>query len=286
MSNTATNREATKSQNSDTRRQQTPVENISHAHFDRKKSCKPSLVSTINQKIRSKLPTFGNPLKRFMKSKNPREVDSEVENVNHREIHSPVLEKVDELVNLDSASTLNEQNKTKSNTSIYQPEHHLADVARTRESHQDLSSYFSEDPDEPSTSATNTIVLSASIFDRDVEGTEPSENLRSTTVTSTASTSLGSELTETVSNSMNTEEVSDADFTDALQRGTIIALTPMELAFSTQLGSEINNVPETAESRTRDQRIGRDDPREFFDRTLRMMIRKPICPREDEPSIY
>lgn len=155
-----------------------------------------------NSQIRSKLRTFSNPLKRFMKSKNPREVDSEVENVNHCEIRSLVLEKVDELVNLNSGkkcyiqyreikifvklkrrylsslsvSTLNEQSKTKSNTSIYQPEHHLvADVARTRESYQDLSSYFSEDPDEPSTSATNTIVLSTSIFDRDAEGTEPSK---------------------------------------------------------------------------------------------------------------
>lgn len=79
-----------------------------------------------------------------------------------------------------SASTLNEQSKAKSNTSVYQSEHHLvADVARTRESYQDLASYFSEvDPDEPSTSATNTIVLSTSIFDRDVEGTEPSKTSR------------------------------------------------------------------------------------------------------------
>lgn len=43
-------------------------------------------------------------------------------------------------------------------------------------------------------------------------------------------------MTETVSNSMNTEEVSEADFMDALQRGTIVAMTPMELTLSTQLG--------------------------------------------------
>lgn len=55
-----------------------------------------------DSQIRSILPTFGNPLKRFMKSKNPREVDSEVENVNCSEIRSRVLEKVDELANLDS----------------------------------------------------------------------------------------------------------------------------------------------------------------------------------------
>lgn len=61
------------------------------------------------------------------------------------------------------------------------------------------------------------------------------ENLQSTTMTTT-STSFGSEITDTVSNSMNTEEVSDADFTDTLQRGTIVAVTPMGLAFSAQLG--------------------------------------------------
>ncbi|XP_025073602.1 uncharacterized protein LOC112552484 [Pogonomyrmex barbatus] len=55
-------------------------------------------------------------------------------------------------------------------------------------------------------------------------------------MTSTTSTSFGSEMTETVSNSMNTEEVSDVDFTDILQRGTIVAVAPMELAFSAQLG--------------------------------------------------
>lgn len=35
---------------------------------------------------------------------------------------------------------------------------------------------------------------------------------------------------------MNTEEVSEADFMDALQRGTIVAMAPMELTVSTQLG--------------------------------------------------
>jgi len=43
-------------------------------------------------------------------------------------------------------------------------------------------------------------------------------------------------MTDTVSNSMNIEEVSDADFTDTLQRGTIVAVAPMELTFSAQLG--------------------------------------------------
>lgn len=57
------------------------------------------------------------------------------------------------------------------------------DAARTRESYQDLASYFSEvDPDEPSTSATNTIVLSTSTFDRDLERTEPSKTLQNSTV--------------------------------------------------------------------------------------------------------
>jgi len=62
------------------------------------------------------------------------------------------------------------------------------------------------------------------------------ENPQSTTVTSSTSTSFDSDMTETVSNSVNTEEVSDADFMDALQRGTIIAVTPMGVAFSAQLG--------------------------------------------------
>jgi len=57
------------------------------------------------------------------------------------------------------------------------------DAARTRESHQDLASYLSEvDPAEPSTSATNTIVLSASTFDRDLERTEPSKTLQNSTI--------------------------------------------------------------------------------------------------------
>ncbi|KYQ58091.1 hypothetical protein ALC60_03143 [Trachymyrmex zeteki] len=276
------NREASKS--SDTPKRRDPVDHTSVNHSDKK-----CLFSVMKQKIRSKLPTFHNPLKRFMKSKSERESDSEAENVNHYEICPHVLEKIDELANVDSASTLNEEDTEKSNTSDYQFEHHPMDAARTRESYQDLASYFSEvDPDEPSTSATNTIVLSTSTFDRDLERTEPSENLQSTTMTSTTSTSFGSEITDTVSNSMNTEEVSDADFTNALQRGTIVAVAPMGLAFSAQLGNEIINVSETTtESRTRDQRIGRDDPREFYNNTLRMVvIRKPICPQNDEPSIY
>lgn len=61
------------------------------------------------------------------------------------------------------------------------------------------------------------------------------ENLQSTTVTSTISTSFDSEMTETVSSSMNTEEVSDTNFMDVLQRGTIIAVTP-RVALSVQLG--------------------------------------------------
>lgn len=55
-----------------------------------------------NAQIRSKLPTFHNPLKRFMKSKSEREANSEVENVNHCEIRSFDLEKIDELANPDS----------------------------------------------------------------------------------------------------------------------------------------------------------------------------------------
>lgn len=55
-----------------------------------------------NAQIRSKLPTFHNPLKRFMKSKSERETDSEVGNVNHCEIRPRVLEKIDELANLGS----------------------------------------------------------------------------------------------------------------------------------------------------------------------------------------
>ncbi|XP_070171699.1 uncharacterized protein [Polyergus mexicanus] len=285
MSDTATNREASKSENSDNPRQRALPDNINLSQFSHRKPDKQSLFSAINQKIRSKLPTFHNPLKRFIKSKNQREIHSE-EKINHRVVDSPVLKKIHELSNLDSASTLNEQSTAKSDTSIYRSEHHsVADAARTRDSCQDLASYFSEvDPDEPSTSATNTIMLSASTFDRDVE---PSENLQSMTMTSTTSTSLGSsEITETVSSSMNTEEVSATDFMDALQHGTIVAVTPVELALSAQLGNEISSVSETVGSRTQDQRIGRDDPREFFDRTLRMVIRKPICPREDEPSIY
>jgi len=62
------------------------------------------------------------------------------------------------------------------------------------------------------------------------------ENPQSTTVTSSTSTSFDSDMTETVSNSVNTEEVSDADFMDALHRGTIIAVTPMGVAFSAHLG--------------------------------------------------
>ncbi|EGI61591.1 hypothetical protein G5I_10155 [Acromyrmex echinatior] len=283
------NREASKS--SDTPKRRDSVDHTSINHSNKK-----SLLSVMKQKeetssnehnaqIRSKLPTFHNPLKRFMKSKSERESDSQAENVNYSEIRPRVLEKIDELANVDSASTLNEQDTEKSLD--YQFEHHPMDAARTRESYQDLASYFSEDPDEPSTSATNTIVLSASTFDRDLERTEPSENLQSTTMTSTISTSFGSEITDTVSNSMNTEEVSEADFTDTLQRGTIVAVAPIGQTFSTQLGNEIITMPETTESRTRDQRIGRDDPQEYYNSTLRMVvIRKPICPQNDEPSIY
>lgn len=62
------------------------------------------------------------------------------------------------------------------------------------------------------------------------------ENFQSTTMTSTTSTSFGSEITDIVSNSMNTEEVSDMDFTDTLQRTPILAVAPMEVTFSAQLG--------------------------------------------------
>lgn len=35
---------------------------------------------------------------------------------------------------------------------------------------------------------------------------------------------------------MNTEEMSETDFMEALQRGTIVAMAPMELTLSAQLG--------------------------------------------------
>ncbi|KAL0126627.1 hypothetical protein PUN28_005173 [Cardiocondyla obscurior] len=278
MSNTA-NVEA--SETSDAPKRQDSADHVPVNHTERRNSDKTSLFSAMKEKIRSKLPTFHNPLKRFMKSKSERETDSEVGNANHCEIRPRVLEKSNELANL-SASTLNEEDTAKSNGSDYRSEHHPVDAARTRESCQDLASYFSEvDRDEPSTSGTNTIVLTASTFDRDVERTEPSETLQS--VTMTTSTSFGSEIADTFSSSMNIEEVSDVDFTDTLQHGTIIAV--VEQTFPAQLGNRIINVPEATGSRTRDQRVGRDDPQEFYNSPL-LVIRKPICPQNDEPSIY
>ncbi|EZA61068.1 hypothetical protein X777_08280 [Ooceraea biroi] len=242
----------------------------------------------MHKQIRSKLLAFGNPLSRFTRTRNPRQVESQSpENASNREIYPRVAEEIDELANPGSASTSNERSAIKSNTSVYQAEHHpVAHATRTRESYQDLAGYFSEvDPDEPTTSATNITVHSASTFDRDAERTESSENPQSTTVTSSTSMSFDNETTETMSSSLNTEEASDTDLMDALQRGTI-AMIPMGVAFSAQLGTEISGTSQTTESRTQDQRISRDDPREFYDRTLRMMIRKPICPPDDEPSIY
>lgn len=51
------------------------------------------------EQIRSKLSTFGNPLKRFMKSKYQSEVESEAEDVNRLQIGSRVSERNDELAN-------------------------------------------------------------------------------------------------------------------------------------------------------------------------------------------
>lgn len=59
-----------------------------------------------NAQIRSKLPAFHNPLKRFMKSKSERESDSQAENVNYSEIRPRVLEKIDELANVDSGKNI------------------------------------------------------------------------------------------------------------------------------------------------------------------------------------
>ncbi|XP_020287071.1 uncharacterized protein LOC109856341 isoform X2 [Pseudomyrmex gracilis] len=289
MSNTATNEQASKSESSDTSSQERASVDNTDLNLVRRKPDKQSLLSAINQKIRSKLSSLGDPLKRFLKSKRyPNNVNSEVENVDddRHEPRSLGFEKIDEYYANPSTSTQNEE-LTKINPSVYRSEHHLvANDARTRESYQDLASYFSElDPDEPSTSATNTTVLSASTFDRDVERTEPSENLQSTTVTSTTSSSFGNDITETVSSSMNTDDVSDTDFVDLVQHATIIAMNPM--AVSVQLGNEIRSMSETMDSRTRDQGVGRDDPsRELYERTLRMVIRKPLCPQEDEPNIY
>lgn len=64
------------------------------------------LSNEFNAQIRSKLPTFQNPLKRFIKSKNEREVDSEVKNINQRDIHPRDFKKPDELANLDSGKYL------------------------------------------------------------------------------------------------------------------------------------------------------------------------------------
>ncbi|XP_032687186.1 uncharacterized protein LOC116851655 isoform X2 [Odontomachus brunneus] len=222
MSNTVTDREASKDPTDSSQRaigNDTPS-----SSFDRGKPDKRSIVSAISQKIRSKLLTLGNPLKRLMKSKN-----SEEEDANRREVSPRVSERIANIGNVSG------QSAAKSNTSVYRAEYLVAD-ARTRESCQDLGSHFSEvDPDEPSTSVANT-ELSAGTSDRDVGRTEPNENPRSTTVTSMTSTSLGSEWTDTVSSSTNTEEVSEADFMSVLHRGTIIAVAPM--TFSAQFGRE------------------------------------------------
>lgn len=65
-----------------------------------------TLSNECNAQIRSKLPIFHNPLKRFIKSKNQREVDSEVKNINHRVIEPHVFQESDELANLDSGKYL------------------------------------------------------------------------------------------------------------------------------------------------------------------------------------
>jgi len=73
-----------------------------------------------NAQIRSKLPTFHNPLKRFMKSKSERESDSEARNVNYCEIRPHVLEKIDELVNVDSGKKISRLISTKKNIYLFQ----------------------------------------------------------------------------------------------------------------------------------------------------------------------
>lgn len=50
------------------------------------------------EQIRSKLSTLGNPLNRFMKSKNLREIDSGIENLSHQN-DSRISERIDELRN-------------------------------------------------------------------------------------------------------------------------------------------------------------------------------------------
>lgn len=65
-----------------------------------------NVVNECNAQIRSKLPTFHNPFKRFIKSKNQGEVDSEVTNISQDEIQPHVFNKLDELANLDSGKYL------------------------------------------------------------------------------------------------------------------------------------------------------------------------------------
>jgi hypothetical protein len=58
-----------------------------------------------NAQIKSKLPTFGNPLSRFRKRKKPRQVESQTEN-SDREIYPRISEESDKLTNPDSSKCI------------------------------------------------------------------------------------------------------------------------------------------------------------------------------------
>ncbi|XP_076629084.1 uncharacterized protein LOC143345622 [Colletes latitarsis] len=270
------------------------------------KNVKSSVTSNIAKKIRSKLPNVAGQLKRLIRSKIEGKFGAE-KNTNRC---SPGIVDVTEsilscaVLETPNASTINGWSIPEDGDSVDWSVNQVVGTGwHYADASCDPSIYFTTlDSEEPSTSTTYA---------------DAEDQTGNHTMNSTTSTTIVPEPTRMVSNSMNTIAGSILEFIEALtvpfgtqaerfrdREPRIIPLVYIEngdrqmyhdgtvngesgSSRSSTIGSESSSSSsENQQPEMRNRRIGQDPVPQLYSVPLNVIIRKPICRQDDEPTIY
>ncbi|CAL7943885.1 unnamed protein product [Xylocopa violacea] len=281
-------------------------------------STKMSVASNITRKIRTKLPNVAYYLKRLMRSKNEGKVELEAEAITGSSEATEIMESMlnRAMLEIPSVSTINEQTVPEDGDSVDWPEGHAVKTG-WHEPHTDPSNRSTRpDSEGPSTSTTSGRT-SAYRPTTTVVQTEPRQMISNSVNTAEAMTTNGIfvnvlnresvvagnilEFREALSSQLGwqTERLRDQEsrtiplvYIQSEDRQEVYPHSSVngESGFSgsSTIGSEISSVSGNDQPEVRNQRIGQDPNPEIFSAILNVdrVIRKPICRKDDEPTIY
>ncbi|XP_076753324.1 uncharacterized protein LOC143424852 [Xylocopa sonorina] len=268
-------------------------------------STKMSVASNITRKIRTKLPNVAYYLKRLMRSRNGGKVLLEGEAIACSSEATEITE-----------SIINEQTVPEDGDSVERPESRAVQTG-WHEPHTDPSNRSTRpDSEVPSTSTTNNRT-SAYRPATTVVQTEPRQMISNSVNTTEAMTTNGIfvnvlnresvvagnilEFREALSSHLGwqTERLRDQEsrtvplvYIQSEDRQEVYPHSSVngESGFSgsSTIGSEISSTSENDQPEVRNQRIGQDPNPQIFSGILNVdrVMRKPICRKDDEPTIY